>query len=77
MPLEKRNFAFYITDIGMASVAKEAGSVVQRTVPRTLIPTADSQLQLGGSLIAYASRNQLEFTNVPEMTGVEWMEVPE
>jgi len=64
----------FTTDLGAARFARLSGSIIQRTPPRTMIPTADAQLGLNGALLAYMEGHALEFEDAPEMDSNEWQQ---
>jgi len=64
--------ALFVTDIGAAAMARQMGSHVTRTAPRSLVPTADRALGLGGQLESYLAGKSLQFENVPDMSDAEW-----
>ena len=67
-----KQVALFVTDIGAAAMARQMGSHIARTAPRSLVPTADRALGLGGQLESYLAGQPLQFENVPEMSDAEW-----
>lgn len=62
----------YVTDIGAALAARQAGGAVRRVPPKTMISTADAQLGLNGSLLSYMDGRGLKLESAPEMSSAEW-----
>jgi len=68
----KIDVVIFVTDIGAAVAAKQAGSIIQRVPPKTMIPTADAALGLNGALISHFATNPMAFEEAPMMSDPEW-----
>lgn len=64
--------AFFVTDLGAASLARHLRATVQRMPPRSLVAQADARMELSGALVSYMSGRSLCLENVPEMGEQEW-----
>jgi hypothetical protein len=66
------NVTIFVTDIGAAAAFKQGGSIIARTPPKTMIPTADSALGLNGALISHFENRPMEYESAPMMSDSEW-----